>query len=110
MIFPGISKVGNDIIGKHKAYNYQISSLNPGFPGDSVVKSPYANAGDVGSIPGSGRSPEEGNDKSLQYPYLENPIRQRTLVGYSPWGHKESDRSEQLSAHTCKHTNTQSSL
>ena len=74
MIFPGISKVVNDIIGKHNAYNYQISSLNPGFPGDSVVKSLYANGGDVGSIPGSGRSPEEGNDKSLQYPYLENPI------------------------------------
>ena len=58
--------MGNDIIGKHKAYNYQISSLNPGFPGDSVVKSPYANAGDVGSIPGSGRSPEEGNSNLLQ--------------------------------------------
>ena len=75
MKFPGISKVGNGIIGKHKAYNYQISTLNPGFPDDSVVRmSPYANAGDVGSIPGSGRSPEEGNDKSLQYSYLENPI------------------------------------
>ena len=71
--------MGNDIVGKHKAYNYQISSLNPGFPGGSVVNSPYANAGDVGSTPGSGRFPEEGNDKSLQYPYLENPIDRR------PW-------------------------
>ena len=52
MKFPGISKVGNDIVGKYKAYNYQISSLNPGFPGGSVVKSPYANAGDVGSLLG----------------------------------------------------------
>ena len=31
---------------------HQISSLNPGFPGGSVVKSPYANAGDVGSLLG----------------------------------------------------------
>ena len=44
--------MGNDIVGKYKAYNYQISSLNPGFPGGSVVKSPYANAGDVGSLLG----------------------------------------------------------
>ena len=33
----------------------------PGFPGDSMVKNPPANAGDTGSIPGWGRSPGEGN-------------------------------------------------
>ena len=38
-----------------------------------VVKNPPANPGDVGSIPGSGRSPEEGNGNSLQYSCLENP-------------------------------------
>ena len=46
-----------------------------GFPGGSVVKNPPANAGDVGdvgSIPGSGRSPGEGNDNPLQYSCLEN--------------------------------------
>ena len=42
------------------------------FPGGSVVKSPPANAGDVGSIPGSGRSPGEGNSNPLQYSCLEN--------------------------------------
>ena len=37
-----------------------------GFPGGSVVKSLPANAGDTGSIPGSGRSPREGNGYTLQ--------------------------------------------
>ena len=45
-----------------------------GFPGGSVVKNPPANAGDERSIPGSGRSPEEGNGNSLQYFCLENPM------------------------------------
>ena len=39
-----------------------------------MVKNPPANAGDVGLIPGSGRSPGEGNDNPLQYSCLENPI------------------------------------
>ena len=39
-----------------------------------VAKNPPANAGDVGSIPGSGRSPGEGNGNPLQYSCLENPI------------------------------------
>ena len=45
-----------------------------------VVKSPPANAGDIrdaGSIPGSGRSPGEGNDNPLQYSCLENPMERR---------------------------------
>ena len=45
-----------------------------GFPGGSVVKNPPAKAGDEGSIPGSGRSPEEGNGNSLQYSCLENSM------------------------------------
>ena len=44
------------------------------FPGGSVVKNPPANSGDVGSVPGSGRSPGEGNGYPLQYSYLENPM------------------------------------
>ena len=39
-----------------------------------VAKNPPANAGDVGLIPGSGRSPGEGNGNSLQYSSLENPM------------------------------------
>ena len=41
-------------------------------PGNSVVKSPPANAGDLGLIPGSGRSPREGNGNPLQYSCLGN--------------------------------------
>ena len=39
----------------------------------------------------SGRSPGEGNGNPLQYSCLENPMEGRSLVGYSPWGRKESD-------------------
>ena len=62
-----------------------------------MVKNPPANAGDirdVGSIPGSGRSPGEANGKRLQYSCLENPSGQRSLAGCSPWGCKESDTTE----------------
>ena len=45
-----------------------------GFPGRSVIKNLLANAGDTGLIPGSGRSPREGNDKPIQYSCLKNPM------------------------------------
>ena len=45
-----------------------------GFPGGSVVKNPPANAEDAGSIPGSGRSPGEGNGNLRQYSCLGNPM------------------------------------
>ena len=45
-----------------------------GFPGGSDGKASARNAGDLGSIPGSGRSPGEGNGNPLQYPCLENPM------------------------------------
>ena len=45
-----------------------------GFSGDSAVQNLPTNAGDVGSIPGSGRSPGEGNGAPLQYSCLENPM------------------------------------
>ena len=50
----------------------------------------------LGSIPGLGRSPGGGHGNPLQHSCLENPIRQRRLVGYSPWGCKESDMTERL--------------
>ena len=58
-----------------------------GIPGGSVVKNPLANAGDsrdsgdVGSIPGLGRSPGGGHGNPLQYSCLENPHGQRCLEG-----------------------------
>ena len=57
-----------------------------------VVKNPPAgDVRDVHSIPGSGRSPGEGNSNPLQYSCLENPSHgQRSLVGYSPWGQAKS--------------------
>ena len=47
--------------------------------------------GDLGSIPGLGRSPGEGSVYLLQYSGLENSM------DYSPWGHKESNTTEWLS-------------
>ena len=58
-----------------------------GFPGSSEVKASAWNAGDLGLIPELGRSPGEGNGNPLQY---------CCLVGYSTWGRKESDMTEQL--------------
>ena len=60
------------------------------FPDGSDGKASAYNAGDPGSIPGSGRSPGEGNGmygKSHGW---------RSLVDYSPWGRKESDTTERL--------------
>ena len=54
-----------------------LLSFPRGFPGGSVVKNPPANAGDMGSNSGSGRSPGEGNGNSLQYSCLENPMDRR---------------------------------
>ena len=51
------------------------------------------NAGDPDLIPGSGRSPGEGNGYLLQYSCLENPMDK----GACPWGHKESNTTERLS-------------
>ena len=53
-----------------------------GLPGGSVVKNPPANSGDAGLIPVSGRSPGEGNDNTLQYSCLGNPMDRG--AGYSP--------------------------
>ena len=66
------------------------------FPGGTLVKSPPARAGDsgdVGLIPGSGRSLGVGNGSAFQYSCLENSTDR------GAWGHKESDTTE--------HTHTQ---
>ena len=72
------------------AYKWNLE----GFPGGSDGKASACNMGDPGSIPGLGRSPGEGNGNPLQYPSLENPMDNRSLVGYSPRGRKESDTTE----------------
>ena len=67
-----------------------------GFPGGSDGKESACNAGDLGLIPGLGKSPGRGHGNTPVS--LSGEARgQRTLAGYSPWGHKESDMTEQLS-------------
>ena len=70
-----------------------------GFSRGSVVKNPSVKAGvaeNAGSIPGLGRSLGGGHGNPFQYSGLENPHGQRSLVGYRPWGHTESDTTERL--------------
>ena len=55
-----------------------------GFAGSSAGNESTCNAGDLGSVPGLGRSPGGGHCNPLQYSCLENPHGQRSLVGYSP--------------------------
>ena len=68
-----------------------------GFPGGSDSEESACSAGDLGSIPESGRSPEEENDYPLQYSCLENSMHRETRwITYSPWGCKESGMMERL--------------
>ena len=66
------------------------------FPGGSDGKASVYNAGDLGSIPGSGRFPGEGNGNPIQYSCLENPM---DGGAWCPWGHKESDMTKRLHFH-----------
>ena len=76
-----------------------------GFPAGSDSKESACSTGDPGSIPESGRSP--GRRKWLSTPiFLPGESHgQRSLVGYSPWGHKELDMTERPT-----HTNVTHSL
>ena len=64
------------------------------FPGGGDGKASACNVRDPGSIAGSGRSPGEGSGNPLQYSLLGKVHGWRSLVGYSPWGRKESDTTE----------------
>ena len=65
-----------------------------GLPWQLNKESP-CNVGGLGLIPGVRRNPGHGNP--LQYSCLENLQGQRNMAGYSPWGHKESNTTDQLS-------------
>ena len=83
----------------HLIKSYGVS----GFPVGSYNKS-ACNAGDPGSIPRLGRSPEEKNGPTLIF--LPGEFHgQRSLADYSPWGHRESDMTKRLT-HTHTHTHT----
>ena len=76
----------------------------------SVVKNPATNArdtGDAGSIPGSGRSPGEGNGNPLQCSFLDSSMDRGTWWATVHGGHKESDMTEHGRAHTHTHTHTE---
>ena len=67
------------------------------FPGGSAVKNPPTNGGDAGSIPGSGRSPREGNGKPFQYSCQEkNPMDREAWRITVHKVSKESDTTERL--------------
>ena len=73
--------------------------LTRGFPGGSYDKESTCNAGDMGSIPGSGRSLEKGmaacsSVLAWRIPWTDEPD------GLQSWGRKESDTTEQLTLHT----------
>ena len=65
-----------------------VTPVYLGFPGGSNGKESTCNAEYLGSIPGLGRSLAGGHGNPLQYSCGENPQGQRSLVGYSPCGHK----------------------
>ena len=81
--------------------NYAI--CDTGFPGSRVVKNPPTNAGDsrdTDSIPGSGKI-LWGRKWQPTPVFLPGKLHgQRSLAGYSLWGHKESDTTEQFGMHT----------
>ena len=75
-------------------YNHDLALTIELFPVGSDGKASAYNVGDLSLIPGLGRSPGEGNDNPLQYSGKSHG--RRSLVGYSPWSRKESDRTERL--------------
>ena len=77
------------------------------FPGDSVVKNLPANPGDLGSIPGLGRSPGEGNSSPLQYSFLENPTDRGSWRATVHGVTKDSDMTEHTHTHTHTHMDTE---
>ena len=96
--FPLLAKTV--VWGKH-CLETKVNSRNlGGFPGGSDGKESACHSGDLGSIPGSGRSPGGGPGNPLQYSCLENPHGQRSLAGSSLRSHRESDTIEQLSTET----------
>ena len=70
-----------------------------GFPGGSEVKASACNVGDLGSIPGSGRSPGEGNGNPLQYSCLENPMEGGAWRATIPGVTKSRTRLNFISLH-----------
>ena len=96
---PGSGRSPGEGIG----YPFQYSWTSLVAQTSQVAKNPPAVDGRCGFDPWVGKITAAGHGNLLQYSCLQNPHGQRSLVGYSPWVHKESNMTEQLSrAHsTC---------
>ena len=94
-----------DVSVREKNINI-YKNLDRGFPGGSDGKVSACNAGDLGSIPGLGKVPRERNGNPFPVLLPGKFHGWRSLVGYSPWGCKELDTTEQLhwftGVYTCK--------
>ena len=88
-------------MAKHWNHDHGVNNIR-GPPGGSEVKASACNAGDLNSIPGSGRSSGEGNGKPLQYSCLENPM-DREVWHPTVHGVMESDTTE-VTKHVRSHT------
>ena len=98
----GLQRIGHDWANKdgtrHSVYvNPKVLILS--FPGSSVVKNLLVSAGDMSSIPGLGRPPEEGNGNPLQLFLPGKSHEQWSQGGCSPRDHKQSNTTQ----NTCKH-------
>ena len=84
---PGLGRSPGEGIGYPLQYSWASMVAQ-------MVKKSACSAGDLGSIPGLGRSPGGRHGNPLHYSCLKNSHGQRSLVGGSPWGCKESDTTE----------------
>ena len=88
---------------KWHLFNQATLTTWVGFPCSSVGKETVCSAGDLGSIPGSGRFPGGGHGNPIQYSCLENPMNRGAWQAYSPWGAQDLDMTEQLNHHHHPH-------
>ena len=80
---------------------FESSLDDQGLPSGSEAKNPLANTGDAGSIPGQ----EDPLEKGPTAEFLPGESHgQRSLAGYHPWGHRESNMTWSLNTHTHTHT------
>ena len=87
----------NDFEREYLKFKITPKGLQRVFSCGSTGKESTCNSGDLGLIPGLGRSSGGWHGNPLRVFLPGESHGQRSLVGYSPWGHKESDRTEQLS-------------
>ena len=86
----------------HKSQGNTLLGITDKFPGGTVIKNPPASAGDtkdVGSVPGQERFLQSRKWQPTPEFLPEKPDGQRSVMGYSPCGHTETDTTKQLSTH-----------